>query len=275
MDYFKCPASPGLIATVQKMHPAYVHFGLVVGRGINDAFDAETNQPADWEKVEALLFQTGTPLVSLHLGPTAQDCPDIPADTADPVHIQRLTERMIQDVCAVVERLGPERVVVENVWPKRGRHFLRPAFSPEVICRVVKETGCGFLFDVAHARLASHGLNMNLRAYIEALPTEHTREMHISGVQRFEGRWVSLAHQFGVDADVIRRFTGCLLDHFPMTEEDWELFVWSMEQARGGAWGQPWMVTFEYGKDGGLYGAITEANVLTEQVPSLYALVKA
>ena len=47
-----------------------------------------------------------------------------------------------------------------------------------------------------------------------------------------------------------------------------------VEQIRDGAWGQPWVVTFEYGGDDGLSGAITEVNVLAEQVPRLYALVK-
>ena len=172
------------------------------------------------------------------------------------------------------ERHGRRIPGSRRLWPKRGRKFLRPAFLPEVICRVVEETGCGFLFDTAHASLAAHGLNVNIREYIDALPTEYTREIHITGIQRFEGRWVRLARQFGIDADVIQRFTGSLQDHFPMTDEDWEFCVWAMEQARGGVWGHPWMMTFEYGGDGGLSGAVTEANVLVEQVPRLYALVK-
>ena len=78
IDYFKCSSSPDMIATAQEMHPVYVHFSFKVGRGINDAIDASTNQPVDWKNAEALLARTGTPFVSLHLGPTTQDCPDIP-----------------------------------------------------------------------------------------------------------------------------------------------------------------------------------------------------
>ena len=274
IDFFKCPSSPGLIATAQETCPVYVHFSFKVGRGIGDAIDADTNQPVDWKNAEALLLQTGTPFVSLHLGPTAQDCPDIPPDTADPGHIEVLTERMIRDVGAVVERLGPERVVVENLYNKRGRHFPRPIILPDVISRVVQETGCGFLFDVSHARLAAHDLDMNARKYIDMLPTEYTREIHVTGIQCFEGRWISLARQFGVDDNVIQRFSGCLMDHMPLTEADWDFFAWSLEQIRDGVWGQPWIVTFEYGADNGLSGAVTELNVLLEQVPRLYALVQ-
>lgn len=140
IDYFKCLSSPDLVATVQEMYPVYVHFSLKVGRGIGDAIDADTNQPVDWKKIETLLARTGTPCVSLHLGPTVQDCPDIPVDTTDPQHVEVLTERMIQDVRTVVDRLGLEVVVVENLYLKKGRNFPRPIVLPDVISRVVQET---------------------------------------------------------------------------------------------------------------------------------------
>jgi uncharacterized protein (UPF0276 family) len=273
VDCFKCPAWPDLVATVQDMHPVYVHFPLKVGLGIGDAVDTETGQPADWDKVETLLSQTGTPLVNLHLAPSTRDYPDIPVDTVDPVHIEMLTERMIKDIDGVVERFGAERVVVENDHDSRGRH-LRPAFLPDVICRVVQETGCGLLFDVSHARLAAHHLELNAREYIQALPTAYVREIHITGIQRFEGRWIDLAQRIGIEADVVQHFAGQLIDHLPMTEEDWKFATWSMELAHSGAWGQPWIVTFEYGGVSALYQAVTDVDVLAEQIPRLYTLVK-
>jgi hypothetical protein len=136
LDCFKCPAWPDLVATVQEQYPVYVHFPLRVGLGINDAIDVEIGQPADWDKVEALLSQTGTPLVNVHLAPSTRDYPDIPADTVDPMHIEMLTEQAIKDVHGVIGRFGAERVVVENDHAGRGRH-LRPAFLPEAICRVI------------------------------------------------------------------------------------------------------------------------------------------
>ena len=59
-----------------------------------------------------------------------------------------------------------------------------------------------------------------------------------------------------------------------MTDKDWEFFAWAMEQVHSGAWGQPWIVTFEYGGVSPLYEAVTKMGVLAEQVPRLYALVK-
>jgi uncharacterized protein len=273
IDRFKCPAWPDLIPTVQKIHPAYVHFPLKVGLGIGDAMDTETNQVADWRKVETLLAQTETPLVNVHLAPTVSDYPDIPADTADPAHVESLTGRMIRDVDAVVSRFGPERVIVENVHSEGGT-YLRPALLPPIIRRVAEETGCGFLLDLSHARLAANDLGVGAREYIEVLPVERIREIHITGLQRFEGHWVDLMRQAGFDASVVQRFAGRLTDHLPMTKEDWEFFAWSVDQVHRGAWGRPWIVAFEYGGISPAWEAITEREVLLEQVPRLHEMVK-
>jgi uncharacterized protein (UPF0276 family) len=139
---------------------------------------------------------------------------------------------------------------------------------------LIEETGCGLLLDVSHAQLAAHYLGVDVRRYIEALPLDRIREIHVTGVQRFEGRWVELAHQIGVAPDVIQHFAGHLVDHLPITDEGWTFVEWALEQVRNGAWGQPYVVTFEYGGVSRLFEAVTDADVLAEQIPRLYTLVK-
>jgi uncharacterized protein (UPF0276 family) len=70
---------------------------------------------------------------------------------------------------------------------------------------------------------------MDAREYVNALPVERIREIHIG---------------------------------------------WSMEQVRGGAWGRPWVVAFEYGGVAPLWEAMTKRDVLREQVPRLHEMVK-
>jgi hypothetical protein len=79
-DYFKCPAWPDLIPTAQELLPTYVHFPLRGGSGIGGAIDTETNQAADWSKVEVLLAQTETPFVNVHRpsGPARPSSPGTP-----------------------------------------------------------------------------------------------------------------------------------------------------------------------------------------------------
>jgi uncharacterized protein (UPF0276 family) len=272
IERFKCPAWPDLVTSVQGLHPVYVHFPLRAGAGIGDAIDNDTKQPADWHKVERLMLQTGTPQVNLHLEAFVDDYPDIPADTSDPTHVDRVAQNLIRDVWAVIERFGPERVVVENDHSALG-HNLRPAYLPEVIERVVEETGCGLLLDVSHARLAAHTLGMDVRDYIGQLPARRIREMHITGLQRFEGRWVQMARRAGIDGETIQRFAGQLLDHLPITDDGWQAYAWAMDQVHRPAWGQPWVVTFEYGGIGGVWEMVTDRAVLAEQVPRLRRLV--
>src|SRR5690349_9413003 len=109
VDRFKCPAWLDLIAEVQPQYPVYVHFPLRVGMGVGDAQDTEKRQPPDWGKFEAILKETDTPFVNLHLAPITDDHPDIPSDTSDPAHIERLFEAVIRDVEGVVRRFGAER----------------------------------------------------------------------------------------------------------------------------------------------------------------------
>ena len=273
IDRFKCPAWPDLVATVRRAHPVYVHFPLRVGAGTGDAVDTETAGPADWHKVEALLRQTGTPLVNLHLEVTPDDCPDVPVDTADPAHVDLVTDRLIRDVRSVVQRFGPERVVVENDHSARGQH-LRPAFLPETIRRVVRETGCGLLLDVSHARLAAHALDIDARDYLSQLPTDRTREIHISGLQRVEGALIERARRAGLAEETIQQYAGHQVDHLPITGVGWRFYAWALEQVRRGLWGTPWIVTFEYGGVKGIWKAITDRDVLAEQVPRLRALTR-
>jgi len=198
-DTFKCPAWPDLLPTVLAAHPAYVHFALKAGAGIGDAVDTETGQPADWGRVEALLERTGTPFVNVHLSPIGADLPGMPTDTTAAHDVEHVTACLIRDVQAVVARFGAARVIVENDHDNGSLH-LRPAYLPGVISRVVAETGCGFLLDLAHVRLAAHILGIDPHAYCAALPVAAIREVHVSGVQPFGERFVAMLARGGVRA---------------------------------------------------------------------------
>jgi uncharacterized protein len=271
-DYFKCPAWPDLIATAGALRPVNVHFPLLVGYGIGGALDGETGEAPDWGRIEAFLAQMGTPLVNVHMVAPPTAYPGLPLDTDDPAHRDLITERLIADVVEVVRRCGAERVIAENN-PPNADECLRPAYLPDVISSVVCETGCGLLLDLAHVRLAAGALGMDVRQYAEALPVERIREIHVTGVQRVEGRWLERMQQKGVAPADMQRLAGRLIDHLPMTDEDWSLCEWAMGRIRSGAWRKPWIVTFEYGGVGPLWEAVTDADVLRAQAPRLNALV--
>ena len=277
VDRFKCPAWPDLIASLTTGAaghvPCYVHFPLLVGTGIGGPISAETNGPPDWDQIERLLEETHTPWVSAHMGPRPEDHPDL-VRLAPDAQAATVAEALIRDLTPLVNRFGADRVVGENIFEFFGTH-LRPAMLPDVLCRVVETTGCGFLLDLSHAQLAARNLDMDARAYIEALPVGHIREVHITGIQVFDAFWVERLRAREVDPDYIERISGHYIDHLPMTDDDWTFLEWAFDRIRAGAWREPEIIAFEYGGVGPEFEALTMPEVLEAQVPRLYQMVHA
>jgi uncharacterized protein (UPF0276 family) len=272
IDLFKCPAWPDLVAESQALCATYVHFPLRVGAGDGDALNEETKRRAEWRQVENLLKRTGTPFINLHLAPEPHEHPGIPIDATGPQHVERICDALVRDVEAVVTRFGAERVMVENCHPSIGT-ILHAACLPEVIGRVVSETGCGLLLDLSHARLAAGAFALDAHAYIEALPVGRINEVHVTGLQRLDERWLSVVRAAGVDDAVLGPYAGHMMDHLPMTAPDWEFLQWALAQISVGTWRIPWVITCEYGGVGGAWEAVTFTDVLRSQVPHMYNMV--
>ena len=247
IDVYKCPDWPDLIATAQQQRPSYVHFPMLAGR--------DDIEKTGWDKIATLLDTTDTPYVNTHLAPRASDFADMPLDTTDPIKADILMAAMKRDIQPLTERFGSERIIAENAMWDTGWEIPRPVLEPEIITQVVRDTGVGFLLDLAHARVTSLQLGLDVRDYVARLPLEHLRELHITGT-RYEiekQRWN---------------------DHFPMTEPDWALAEWAMEQIQAGRWPQPWVVSLEYGGIGPAFEWRSKSDVIAQDVPRLAALVQ-
>ena len=271
LDYFKCPAWPDLIAEAQKTLPVYIHFPLNVGNGQGYPQNEETQAPADLDWIAALLDQTGTPLVNTHFTPAAARYPAIPIDSRDPGHIRRVIDSTLRDLEPLIKRFGAERVTLENIINEYG--WLTMAALPEVITQLVKASGCGFLFDLSHARLAARGLGMDEQEYILGLPLASIREIHVTGLQILTPQLLARVHAAGIQRWPSDELQGKWLDHFAMQEADWAAFSWMLGQlarANGGTWRKPWVVAYEYGGVGGFWELITERAIYEAQLPRMY-----
>ncbi len=245
VDAFKVPDWPDLVEEASAICPPAVHFSLQAGSGKL----VETN----WKLVDRLLANTATPYVNLHLDPHTNDFPGIPLDTTDPAHAEMVFERLMMDTMVVVSRYGAERVIAENV-PYQGNkgEYLRPGVEPNLIHRLLDETGCGLLLDISHARISAHSLGLSDIEYLTQLPTDRIREMHIAGVHTLPDR---------------------LQDHLSMLEGDWSLLAWVLERIQRKEWSRPWMLAFEYGGVGSVFAWRSDPAIIAEQVPRLYAMV--
>jgi uncharacterized protein len=246
LDRFKTPDWPDMIQEAQESCPVAVHFELRAGNG--------TLAGTNWQRIDRIREQTTTPYINLHLDPRIKHYAGFAIDTTDPADTERILNRLIEDVNSAAEFFGADRIIAENV-PYRGwdDKSLRPAVVPAHIRRVLQETGCGLLLDIAHARISAAHLGMDERDYIRQLPVQKLRELHFNGVHRLGNR---------------------LQDHLEALEADWQILEWVFERINGGEWPCPWLLVFEYGGMGEKFIGRSEIQVIASQAPRLYEMVE-
>ena len=242
VDRIKCADWPDMIATARQLRPIYVHFPLDAG--------SPNGRPPNFAAADAMASQTDTPYVNLHLVAYRRDF----SDDDDPRQASAVIDQMLADVAAVTEVVGRERLILENI-PYFGPtgEFHRASVDAAVISRVVRETGCGFLLDISHARIAAHYRGVDALDYINQLPLDRLAELHLTGVRPHKTR---------------------LADHMDLLDEDWRWAELAMQRIRAGEWRTPWTVALEYGGVGEPFKWRTDKRVLEEQVPRLFKMVR-
>ncbi|MCO6451373.1 MAG: DUF692 family protein [Caldilineales bacterium] len=272
IDRWKCPPWPEMIAEASVTRPVCVHFSLDVGAGIGDAIDGGTKQPADWSEIERIMQATDTQFVNLHLSPKQRNYPAF-GDPLDPELVELVRANLLFDVQAVAARLGPEHIILEND-NANGPSKLLAAVLPATITEIVENTGCGFLFDISHARLAAYHLGLDAVDYIDQLPLAATGELHVTGIQTIDESWAERLRQYGLTDEQIRRYAGRWQDHTPLTQADWDFLAWSKTQLRAGRWGEPQLCAVEIGGEGPFWQATFDPLAMSEQIPRLASLLR-
>lgn len=110
-------------------------------------------------------------------------------------------------------------VILENLpgFPSPHHHF---ECDPRIMSQILRATDCGLLLDLEHARVGAMHRGLQPEAFLELLPLELTRQIHVSG-PRMRGAWLYDAHE-------------------PLAEPDYALLEWTLARA------QPDVVTLEY-----------------------------
>lgn len=245
LDLYKTTEWPEMIAAAEQQRPAYVHFPLMAGRNNLAAVGVE--------RIEEILEMTATPYVNTHLAPLAADF-GIPMTTTDPTSANELMAAMQVDIMALVEHFGAERIILENANYDPNYDIPTLVIEPEMIGRAVDETGCGFLLDLAHARMSAAYFGLDARDYIQRLPLHALCELHVAGTRYVQAE-------------------GRLVDHYPMTDDDWALAEWALGNIHAGEWPEPNIVALEYGGMGNFFAANSDPVVLGQDVPRLWKLV--
>ncbi len=250
IDRFKCPNWDWLIAEAIQIAPVYVHFDLRVGDG--------SIVHRDWGEIVRQIALTGTPYLNLHPEVRFRDY-GWQRGHLTAGQIERVIEQVVRDIAIAVHRVGAERVILENV-PYRGDSVRKPkdrtigvTSEPDIFRRVVQATGINFLLDLSHAALTAETLGTTAESYVQSLPLERLRELHITGI-----RMVNQQKR----------------DHLAMTDEDWARFHWFLDEVKQGKAASPWVVAFEYGGIGEKFAWRSDPEVIAHDVPLLYQTVK-
>jgi uncharacterized protein len=148
------------------------------------------------------------------------------------------------------------------------------AYTPRFLRTMIEESGCGLLLDVSHARFAAQDLHMDITTYLKQLPTHAIREIHLTGIQRMTGKWLEMGKNFGVSESFLGRYAEQIMDHLPMTEEDFTFFEGCLDEITVGCWQAPWTIGYEYGGVSGFWEAVTDEESYLADLPRLNAMLK-
>jgi uncharacterized protein (UPF0276 family) len=244
-DLFKCPPWPDLVSTAKAHLPVFVHFDFQAGQGVPES--------ERLHQAGSFLGITKTSFVNAHFTPLSQDLLAVTGSKERRKWVLRRTSGDLQRLC---ERFGREQVLLENVpWEGRPDFVIDPlAASPQLLSRVVATCGCGFLLDLAHARIAAKELRLPTRDFIEAHPLHRLRELHVTGL--------------GLDPKGRRR------DHMAMQDEDRALLDWALERIASGAWARPWVIALEYGGVGPTFDWRSDPTTLRQDLNHLAHLMQ-
>jgi uncharacterized protein (UPF0276 family) len=241
IDLFKCPDWDDLVTEAAQFLPVYVHFPFQAGQ-------QDVNQ-ARFEKVKAWLDRTGTYYVNTHVSVQRTALPD-------PDNTEAVIALVLPDVMQMAEYFGADRIIVENIpYPETKNTKPLTGSDATVISRIIEASNTGLLLDIGHARRTAEHLAIDPRLYIQQLPVHRLREIHVTGL--------------GYDEH------GRRIDHLSMTEEDWLLLEWALDNIHRGEWAEPWVVACEYGGIGEIFAKRSDPAVIAAQIPRMYEMVYA
>jgi hypothetical protein len=152
----------------------------------------------------------------------------------------------------LANKFGREAIVVEHIPESECLAALD--CYPALLCRLVRETGVGFLLDISHARLSARQYGCSTEEYIYRLPLDRLKLIHTTGIgQDSNGSWV---------------------DHLPMDDHDYAVLSSVLHGARVGRYPLPGAVQHEYGGTSEFLRRYSSTDVLEREVTSLCQLLR-
>jgi uncharacterized protein len=200
-------------------------------------------ETTDFDEINKQIEACKSPHIALHLLALKEDW------DLDQISDEEVIERMLTVVLKWKKEMDVD-LLIENVPYYGFRGTLRCATDPEVIRTICNEADIGLLLDLAHLRVAAWHRTEEVHKYLEAMPLNRVREIHVCGPE--------------IDPD-----HGYLRDrHLEMQETDYELLQHTLASTN------PIAVTLEYGGTGPLFEWRSEIEVVERQLNRLNNMLK-
>jgi uncharacterized protein (UPF0276 family)/ribosomal protein S18 acetylase RimI-like enzyme len=205
-------------------------------------YHAEANAAIEWsdsdvDQLHEMSRSYDPELVSLHLATRYQETEVANGKfigQGTPYSREQLIANVERNITTVRDLFGETTILLEN-----NNHLGTDAYDvvtdPSFINTVVRRTDTGLLLDIAHAKITAHNTDRTVARYIERLPLDRCKQIHLS------------RHEVGP--------AGAIDAHTYLHEEDWEYFESIQAETPDLTY-----VTLEYYED---------ATVLTDQLERL------
>lgn len=174
------------------------------------------------EIVAEIIRRTNPPYLSTHLEATVDFFPEYKdlQHQINPVVEEALTAHFLRTIEQVKQEIGLPLVLENFPYYSFWVHYKLCA-DPQFITRICLEGDCGFLLDLAHARCSAWSFQTDLRTYLNELPLDRVKEVHLAGV------WT--------------RAEGVIDTHTKLEEDDYVVLRYVLTKT------DPEIITIEYG----------------------------
>lgn len=119
---------------------------------------------------------------------------------------------------------------------ERRFYKLEPYVNSKQISRLIYDTDVSLLLDITHAKIAAKFNGWNILEYIESLPLERVKEIHINGCEKNRNMFID--------------------SHNKMEKEDYLLLEWVLKRTN------PEIISLEYSGRKGEKEEDIEKNIL-------------
>lgn len=174
-------------------------------------------QPAMMDEARAMLDIAKSPWLSTGIGASAEpqahrDGPYREADRDQLQSREKVTKNIVKHGQRLQEFAGMPLLLENfNYHPTNAYEYI---CEPGLFSFLIDQIGCGVLLDLAHARISAHNMGWaDPKLYLEALPLEKIREVHVTR-PGWQGNQMVDLHQ-PVQADDFE-LLGWILDHAPV-----------------------------------------------------------